>query len=349
MLDQSLLLKKAEEYLKKAIQKEREKKYDSSRKYYLMTAKALLELAKISDGKIKEIRIKNADKLIKKAKSFQAIKEEETKFFQLSEKPKITFEDVAGLDEVKEKIKELVIIPFLYPEKARKWKVKTGGGVLLYGPPGTGKTYLAKAVAGELDADFFYVKASDIMSKWVGESEKRVAKLFQRVRESKKAVIFIDEIDALLPKRTGTSSTVMQRVVPQFLAEMDGIDSRNDNVLLITATNVPWNLDPAALRPGRIDFKFYIPLPDYEARKRMLKLNLDVPEEVDYDVLAEQTEGYSGADIKLICDEAKRMMFKREIEGSEEVLKTQNVLEVINRIKPSIDGKMLKRYEEFKI
>lgn len=155
----------------------------------------------------------------------------------------------------------------MYPEKAKKWKVKTGGGVLLYGPPGTGKTYLAEAVAGELDADFFYVKASDIMSKWVGESEKRVAELFKKARESKKAVIFIDEIDALLPKRT-THSSVMQRVVPQFLAEMDGIDSRNENILLMAATNVPWNIDPAALRPGRFDFKFYIPLQTLRQGKR---------------------------------------------------------------------------------
>lgn len=356
MLEPSLLLKKAEEYLEMALQREREKKYDSAREYYLMAAKALLEAARATEGKIKEIRIRNAEKLIERAKSLpKAVEEKEEseeaiakETFQLTKRPKITFDDVAGLQEVKEKIKDLVITPFLHPEKARKWKVKTGGGVLLYGPPGTGKTYLAKAVAGELDADFFYVKASDIMSKWVGESEKRVAELFKRARESKRAVIFIDEIDALLPKRTGMQSSVMQRVVPQFLAEMDGIDSRNENILLMAATNVPWNIDPAALRPGRFDFKFYIPPPDFEARKKVFQLNLDVPsEEIDFDLLAERTEGYSGADIKLICDEVKRMMFRREIEGRDELLRTEHVIDVISRIKPSIDERMLKKYEEF--
>lgn len=354
MLDPSLLLKKAEENLEMALQKEREKKYDSAREYYLMAAKALLESAKTTDGKIKGIRIRNAEKLIEKAKSLpRAVEEIENEDAEAKQTfhlggAKITFDDVAGLDEVKEKIEDLVITPFLYPEKARKWKVKTGGGVLLYGPPGTGKTYLAKAVAGELDAALFYVKASDIMSKWVGESEKRVAELFTMARENEKAVIFIDEIDALLPKRTGTSSTVMQRVVPQFLAEMDGIDSRNDNILLMAATNVPWNLDPAALRPGRFDFKFYIPPPDFEARKKIFQLNLDVPsDEIDFDLLAERTEGYTGADIKLICDEVKRWMFRMEIEGKSELLRTEHVLEVLSRIKPSIDERMLRKYEEF--
>lgn len=351
MADPSIFLRKSEEYLKTAMEKERAKNYDSARKYYLMASKSLLESAKKSEGKLKETRARNAEKLIEKAKSLpHAVKEkdEEDKpdeSLQLSDRPSLTFEDVAGLNEVKEKIKELVITPFLYPEKAKKWKVKTGGGVLLYGPPGTGKTFLAKAVAGELDAAFYYVKASDIMSKWVGESEKKIAELFKKARDSGKAVIFIDEIDALLPKRGGTSSTVMQRVVPQFLAEMDGLDSKNDNILLMTATNIPWNLDPAALRPGRMDFKFYIPPPDYEARKEILRLNLDVPNEVDLDTLAEKTENYSGADIKLVCDEAKRMMFRKEVEGEKEILRDEDVVEVLSKIKPSVDEKMVKKYQ----
>lgn len=176
-----------------------------------------------------------------------------------------------------------------------------------------------------------------------------MAELFQKARESGKAVIFIDEIDALLPKRTNTYSTVMKRVVPQFLAEMDGIDSKNDKILLMTATNVPWELDPAALRPGRFDFKFYVPLPDFEARKKIFELNLDVPKEenFDFDLLAELTEGYSGADIRLICDEGKRKMFRMEIEGKENVLRTQHLIEIINNTKPSVNEKMLKKYEEF--
>ncbi len=350
MTTETFFMKKAEEYLNIALEREKEKKYESAKEYYLMAAKALLEAAKLSAGKVKDARIKNAERLMERAKNLpEAVAEgDDVKISQIPERPKVTFKDVAGLEHVKEKIKDLVITPFLYPEKARKWKIKTGGGVLLYGPPGTGKTYLAKAVAGELDAAFFYVRASDIMSKWVGESEKKVAELFRKAREERKAVIFIDEIDALLPKRTGLSSTVMQRVVPQFLAEMDGIDSRNENILFMAATNVPWNLDPAALRPGRFDFKFYIPLPDYEARKKIFQLNLDVPSsDLDFDLLAGITEGYSGADIKFICDEVRRIMFRREIEGKEELLTTDLVAEVVSATRPSVDSKMVEKYEKF--
>ena len=350
--DIGIFLKKAEEYLSLAIEKDKEKEYGMAKKYYIMAAKLILEAAKKSPTELKKSRIKKAEKLIQRANSLPtpiAEKKEDEKIIQLLEKPRITFDDVAGLDEVKEKIKDLIITPFLYPGIAKKWKVKTGGGVLLYGPPGTGKTLLAKAVAGELDADFFYIKASDIMSKWVGESEQRIANLFKKAREADKAVIFIDEIDALLPKRTGSYSTVMRRVVPQFLAEMDGIDSKNDRILFMAATNVPWELDPAVLRPGRFDFKFYIPLPDFEARKKIFEINMDIPKEenFDFDLLAQLSNGYSGADIKLICDEVKRKMFRMEIEGKRNLLRTEDVSEIIDRIKPSVDSKLLKKYEEF--
>ena len=349
----SIFLKKAEEYISIAIEKEKKKEYGGARNYYLMGAKAIIEAAKRSPKELKKSRIEKADRLTERARRLpKAIEEKvarEETVIQLLEKPKITFNEVAGLQNVKEKIKDLVITPFSYPELAKKWKIRTGGGVLLYGPPGTGKTLIAKAVAGELDADFFYIKASDIMSKWVGQSEKKVAELFAIARESSKAVIFIDEIDALLPKRTGQTSTVMARVVPQFLAEMDGVDSKNDKILLMAATNVPWNLDEAVLRPGRFDFKCYISLPDLEARKKIIELNLDVPmeESFDFDKLARLIEGYSGADIRLICDEAKRMMFRREINGEENILKSGHVSEIIGQVKPSVNEKMLKKYNEF--
>lgn len=349
----SIFLKKAEEYISIAIEKEKKKEYGGARSYYLMGAKAIIEAAKRSPKELKKSRIEKADRLTERARRLpKAIEEKgakEEKIIQLLEKPKITFNEVAGLQNVKEKIKDLVITPFLHPELAKKWKIRTGGGMLLYGPPGTGKTLIAKAVAGELDADFFYIKASDIMSKWVGQSEKKVSELFAIARESSKAVIFIDEIDALLPKRTGQTSTVMARVVPQFLAEMDGVDSKNDKILLMAATNVPWILDEAVLRPGRFDFKCYISLPDFEARKKIIELNLDVPidEDFNFDELARLMEGYSGADIRLICDEAKRMMFRKEIDGNETILKTANVKEILGQVKPSVDGKMLRKYESF--
>ena len=350
----SIFLKKAEEYISFAIEKEKKKEYDGAGNYYLMAAKAIFEAAKRSPNELKKRRMEKADKLMERAKNLpQAIKEgadkKEETVIKMLEKPTITFQQVAGLHDVKEKIKDLIITPFVYPDVAKKWKVRTGGGVLLYGPPGTGKTLLAKAVAGELDADFFYIKASDVMSKWVGESEKKVSNLFAKARESSKAVIFIDEIDALIPKRTGQSSTVMARVVPQFLAEMDGMDSKNDKILLMAATNVPWNLDEAVLRPGRFDFKCYIDLPDIEARHKIMELNLDVPieEGFNFDKIAQLIEGYSGADIRLICDEAKRMMFRMEIDGEENILKTDHLSKILERVRPSVDEKMLKKYEVF--
>ena len=351
----SIFLKKADEYVSSAIEKEKKKEYDGARTYYLMAAKTIFEAAKRSPQELKKRRMEKAGKLTERANSLpKAIKEggqkgEKEEVVKMVEKPKINFDQVAGLHEVKEKIKDLIITPFLYPDVAKKWKVRTGGGVLLYGPPGTGKTLLAKAVAGELDADFFYIKASDVMSKWVGESEKKVAELFTKARESSKAVVFIDEIDALLPKRTGQSSTVMARVVPQFLAEMDGMDSKNDKILIMAATNVPWILDEAVLRPGRFDFKVYINVPDIEARRKIIELNLDVPleENFNFDELASLTDGYSGADMRLICDEAKRMMFRREIDGTDSVLKTAHVSEVLERVRPSVDEKMLEKFEKF--
>jgi transitional endoplasmic reticulum ATPase len=348
--ENSIFLRKTEEYLSKAIEKEKKKEYSGAATYYLMAAKALLEVAKESTGELKRQRIEKADRLMEKAKNLpKAIDEkihEGEEGIHLLQKPTITFNEVAGLTKIKEKIKDLVITPFSHPELAKKWKVRTGGGVLLYGPPGTGKTLIAKAVAGELDADFYYIKASDIMSKWVGQSEKKVAELFSKARGSTKAVVFIDEIDALLPKRTPQSSTVMARVVPQFLAEMDGIDSKNENILLMAATNVPWNLDEAVLRPGRFDFKFYVSLPDFEARRKIIELNLDVPieDDFDFDRISERTEGYSGADIRLVCDEAKREMFRRDIKGINEVLTTAAVMDIIQTVRPSVDKKTLERY-----
>lgn len=345
-MQDNFLLKKVDEYIEIALGKEKAEKYELAREYYMMAAKMMLESAKGADKKIKVIRLQNAEKLIRKAEMLpKRVNEynDEVNVKPLSERPKVRFDDVAGLDEVKEKIRDLIITPFLYPDEAKKWKIKIGGSILLYGPPGTGKTLLAKAVAGELDARFYYVKASDIMSKWVGESEKRIAELFRAAREAR-SVIFIDEIDALLPKRTNNS--VMQRVVPQFLTELDGMESNND-LLLIAATNIPWNLDPAALRSGRFDFKFYIQLPDSNARKKIFKLNLDIPNRVDLQTVAEATEGYTGSDIKLICDEAKRVMFKNEIRGISSILLTDHLLDIIAKIKPSVNDKAYEDYREW--
>ena len=257
---------------------------------------------------------------------------------------------MAGLDEVKENIRLKMVYPFEHPELARKFGVKPGGGVLLYGPPGTGKTMLAKATAGELDATFFRISPADILSKWVGEAEQNMKKLFDAAANEERAVIFIDEIEALVPARRDEGSSVMQRLVPQILQGMEGFDKKNTSpVLFMGATNVPWQLDTAVLRPGRFDEKVYIPLPDLAARRKMLEIYLGkrpVAEQVDFDELARRMEGFSGADIKYIADRSATIPFLRSVATGQEGEISQEILDDVIAATPrSVTADMLARFE----
>ncbi len=359
MPDIEISLKKAEEYIEKAIKAEERGKFRAARDYYLKASRQLFNAAGESKGRLKVIRVENAEKLLKKAKSIK-IKEKEAAGredradadFSLQERPEVTFDDVAGLDTVKEEIKNKLIYPFKFPEKARKFGIKSGGGILLYGPPGTGKTYIAKAVANEVDAAFFSIKPSQIMSKWVGESEQNIMKMFSAARAKERAVIFIDEVEAIIPRRRSSGSTVMQRVVPQILAEMEGVDSKNDGLLFIGATNEPWSIDHAALRPGRFDEKIYVPPPDFEARKKILELNLEgkpLAEDIDFDELAGITEGYSGADLKHVCLKASLIPFRDAIStGADMEIEMEDIKGVLEVVRPSIEKKVLMKYERFR-
>ncbi|KAI9905455.1 hypothetical protein PsorP6_013640 [Peronosclerospora sorghi] len=219
----------------------------------------------------------------------------------LAEKPNVKWDDVAGLDAAKEALKEAVILPARFPQlftgKRRPWK-----GILLYGPPGTGKSYLAQAVATEADSTFFAVSSSSLVSKWQGESEKLVKSLFEMARDKKPAIIFIDEIDSLCSSRSEGESDSTRRIKNEFLVQMQGIGNQHDGVLVLGATNVPWELDPAMRR--RFEKRIYIPLPEVDARKVMLKIHLgDTPNELsdaNFAAIAEKTEGCSGSDIS--CD-----------------------------------------------
>ena len=233
------------------------------------------------------------------------------------ERPKVRFDDLAGLEGVKDEIRLKMIYPFTHPEEAARYKIRRGGGVLLWGPPGTGKTLMARAVAGEIDAAFFTVKPSEVMSKWVGDSEQNIERLFKTAREHERSIIFIDEIEALVPARRESQSPVMSRLVPQILAELEGFGSGDENPLLfIGATNEPWSLDPAVLRPGRFDAKVYVGLPDEPARRKIFELNLagrPLAEDVDLDLLAGETQGYSGADVKNLCEKAAADVFLKAV------------------------------------
>lgn len=223
----------------------------------------------------------------------------------LLEKPDVKWSDVAGLDLAKEALKEAVILPVKFPQLFTG-KRKPTSGILLYGPPGTGKSFLAKAVATEANSTFFSVSSSDLVSKWMGESERLVKQLFTMARESKPSIIFIDEVDALCGPRGEGESEASRRIKTELLVQMNGVGNDSSGVLVLGATNIPWQLDAAIRR--RFERRIYIALPELEARTRMFELNIgDVPNECtshDLKLLAEMTEGYSGSDIAVAVRDA---------------------------------------------
>jgi transitional endoplasmic reticulum ATPase len=349
--------------------------YPKARMHYLMAAKYLCALAKETESEFKQQRLKKAQRLIDIAKELEGKKkvakgsgvrdsikkgrevsveeEEEGKAdrWVVTNPPKTSFADVAGLEDVKKLIKLRVIYPLEHPEVTERFGKRAGGGVLLYGPPGTGKTMIARAIACELDATFMSVKCSDIMSKWVGSAEKNVCELFATARNHPRCVIFMDETEALVSRRGG-GSTVMDRVIPEFLAQVDGLEKRENMLLLLGATNRPWDMDEAALRPGRFDELVYVPLPDEKARLRILEMSFKaVPkaENVDLVQLAGRLNGYSGADIKGFTEAATDLPYQRQIEtGTEHVVMPEDIEQALQRVRPSVDAKMLLKYEKYR-
>jgi vacuolar protein-sorting-associated protein 4 len=223
----------------------------------------------------------------------------------LKEKPDVKWDDVAGLYAAKEALKEAVILPIKFPQlftgKRKPWR-----GILLYGPPGTGKSYLAKAVATEADATFYSVSSADLVSKWLGESEKLVRNLFEMARDTRPSIVFIDEIDSLCSSRSDSESESARRIKTEFLVQMNGVGNDMDGVLVLGATNIPWALDAAIRR--RFEKRIYIPLPEPPARAKMFQIHLGkTPNKLtpdNFKHMGDTTEGYSGADISILVREA---------------------------------------------
>jgi transitional endoplasmic reticulum ATPase len=275
----------------------------------------------------------------------------------LVESPNLHWDDIGGLEEVKHELREAVEWPLKYGKVFDYMNATPPKGILLYGPPGTGKTMLAKAVATESEANFINVKGPEFLSKWVGESEKAVRETFRKARTAAPCIIFLDEIDSIAPTRGGEADGhVTERVISQMLAEMDGLESLH-NVVIIAATNRPDMIDPALLRPGRFDRLVKIPAPDLEARKKILQVhakNKPLAPEVNLDDIAKRTEGYTGADLAAVVNEATMMAIRKLVAKNKELkpeafkkekVTVENFNEALRKIRP-VARNELSKYEK---
>ena len=354
--------------------------YEVARRNLYSAAETILKLAKKSSGPLKEQRFKRAQELFTlagkieekqyhigqtkpSAKSdFERIskspskagtgspKSEGGREFAPVSKPEITLDDVAGLDSVKEEIRRRVVDPQKYPEIYKKFKKKNGGGILLYGVPGTGKTMIAQAIAGEINAQFFAVKCSDIVSKWFGEAEQNIKNLFDEARKYPTSIIFFDEFESLGAKRD-THSTVMKRIVPELLAQIQGFDKSENNLLIIAATNRPWDIDSGFVRSGRLSTSIYVPLPDDEARRTIITKQLQgipVSGELDIEEIVKVTDGFNGADVVEFCERLKDCAIDRTIAtGNESKIVKTDVEYTAKVVKSSVKEEDLRKISEY--
>ena len=384
MDDNRLLFDAFEIYYDRGIAALQKNEYPVARRNILAAAETLLKIAKDSIGAAKAQKLKRANELYDLANKIEqkqrvvadtsntngvsrdaakfgagcgsgngASKGEKdeglTEFFP-AQKTGITLDDVAGLKEAKEEIRRLIIEPRKHPELYEKFKKKKGGGILLYGVPGTGKTMFAQAIATELDAAFFAVKCSDIASRWFGDSEQNVRRLFAEARKHPCSIIFFDEFEALGAKRD-SHSTVMKRLVPELLAQMQGFEKSENTLLVIAATNRPWDIDSAFLRPGRFNTSIYVPLPDEEARRTIIKKQLDgVPlvEGFDFEKVVSVTDKFNGSDVTEFCDKLKDYALQRTIEtGVESKVSNDDVDLTAQRVHSSVQVEDIKKIAKY--
>lgn len=309
-----------------------------------------LKLEKMKDGEAipKEI----LEKLMITQKDFiEALKAVRPSALRevLVETPDVGWENIGGLEDIKDQLKEAVEWPLKRPEVFKRMGIRPPRGILLYGPPGTGKTMLAKAVAKESEANFILVNGPSLLSKFVGESERAVRETFRKARLAAPTILFFDEVDSLVPRRgVGTESHAYERVVNQVLTEMDGLESLND-VVVIAATNRPDMVDPALLRQGRFDRTLLTPIPDEAGRKKILEIYLKkipIAKDVDMDKLAKKTDGYVGADIDGLCREAAMAALREDFQSP--FVKMEHFLKAMDVVRPSVDKDVMETYQELK-
>jgi transitional endoplasmic reticulum ATPase len=310
--------------------KKQEKKFPKkASKNYLEAAKSLLELSKENPKKEKEF-IEQANKLYTIAMKLKDQKHYGPNVVNNTDN-KIGFSSVGGLEDLKEEIRFKIIEPMKRPKLFSYYGKSIGGGILMHGPPGCGKSLIAKATASEAGTTFMHVKSSDIKSKFVGETEKNIAELFEKAREQQPVIIFFDEFEVLGGDRS-EGLAHERSAVAQLLTEMDGMESKDkdDKILLLAATNEPWSIDPALRREGRFGTTIFVTPPDLEARKMILEMNMKSrpTEELDYEQLAELTEGLSGADMKAICEFATNVPLKESLVTGEKRKVTMEDMEL---------------------
>ncbi|MEZ4913332.1 MAG: AAA family ATPase [Chitinophagales bacterium] len=314
---------------------------------YTLYAKALLKensIAKAMEAYKKALAIdpkyfdEELDMQLRQRGSNEIAETDEESDNRFLQKPSISFSDVGGMEAVKKEIELKIIKPLLHPELYKAYGKKIGGGILLYGPPGCGKTFIAKATAGQVNAKFISVTLNDILDMWIGNSEKNLHEIFVLARNNTPCVLFIDEIDALGASRSDMKQSSSRHLINQFLQELDGIDSTNEGVLIIGATNTPWNLDPAFRRPGRFDRIVFVPPPDITTRASILQLKLKnkPTEAIDLQRISKKTEHYSGADIDAIIDIAIEQKLESSFsDGIPKPLETNDLIDAVKKHKPS--------------
>lgn len=254
------------------------------------------------------------------------------------ERPAVAFKDVGGMEVVKEEIRLKIIHPLTHPELYRAYGKPIGGGILLFGPPGCGKTHLARATAGEVRAGFVAVGINDVLEMWIGQSERNLHEVFERARANKPCVLFFDEVDALGASRADLRHSSGRQLINQFLAELDGLQSNNEGVLILAATNAPWHLDSAFRRPGRFDRILFVPPPDLAARAAILRIQIEgkPSADVDFDHLSKKTDGFSGADLKAVVDVAVEAKLREAIQaGAPKPITTKDLLAAAAGLRPT--------------
>lgn len=254
------------------------------------------------------------------------------------ERPVVRFKDVGGMENLKDEIRIKIIHPLTHAELYKAYGKPIGGGILMYGPPGCGKTHLARATAGEINAGFLAVGINDVLDMWIGSSEKNLHELFEQARRNRPCVLFFDEVDALAASRTDMRQGAGRHIINQFLSELDGVQSNNEGVLVLAATNAPWHLDPAFRRPGRFDRILFVPPPDSKARSEILRVLLrgKPVADIDYDHVAKKCDAFSGADLKALIDLAIEAKLREAMkDGIPKPLTTKDLTAAAGTIKPT--------------